>query len=134
VSVIHELTFNMKYCLSLRCSAYRQVHGIQLLHSSLFSAFLFILPYDNSTNSSSSIPFRGLPLTLFPSILPSITSLNNPSPLNTCPMQFFCLFLIKLLTVAFLLPYSKFPHSLSCCSNLLPPSFSISTSPLPPIF
>jgi len=47
------------YCLSLsRCSAYRQVHGIQFLHSFLFSAFLFILPYD-STISSSSIPFHG---------------------------------------------------------------------------
>jgi len=74
--------------LSPRCSAYRQVHGIQFLHSTLFSAFLFILSYD-STNSSSSIPFRGLPLGLFPSILPSITSLNNPSPVNTCPIQFF---------------------------------------------
>jgi len=43
---------------SSRCSAYQQVHGIQLLNSSLFSAFLFILSY-NSTISSSSIPFHG---------------------------------------------------------------------------
>jgi len=44
-------------CLSV--SAYRQVHGIQFLHSSPFSAFLFMLTHD-STTSSSSIPFRGL--------------------------------------------------------------------------
>jgi len=50
---------------------------------------------------SPSIPFRGLPLALFPSILPSITSLNNPSPLTTCPIQFFCLFLITLINCRF---------------------------------
>src|SRR2546426_3038888 len=38
---------------------------------------------------SSSIPILGLPLGLLPTILPSITSLNSPSPRKTCPIQFF---------------------------------------------
>src|SRR3989454_3157442 len=38
---------------------------------------------------SSSIPILGLPLGLLPSILPSISSLNSPSPRKTCPIQFF---------------------------------------------
>src|SRR5437870_13790949 len=38
---------------------------------------------------SSIIPILGLPLGLLFSILPSSTSFNNPSPLRTCPIQFF---------------------------------------------
>src|SRR2546426_12750217 len=38
---------------------------------------------------SSIIPILGLPLTVLFSILPSSTSFNNPSPLTTCPIQFF---------------------------------------------
>src|SRR2546426_9689732 len=38
---------------------------------------------------SSIIPILGLPLALLFSILPSSTSFNNPSPLTTCPIQFF---------------------------------------------
>src|SRR5207245_2261000 len=38
---------------------------------------------------SSIIPILGLPLGLLFSILPSSTSFNNPSPLMTCPIQFF---------------------------------------------
>src|SRR5207244_469067 len=38
---------------------------------------------------SSIIPILGLPLVLLFSILPSSTSVNNPSPLTTCPIQFF---------------------------------------------
>ena len=33
------------------------------------------------------IPSLGLPVFLFPTIFSSSTSLNNPSPLNTCPIQ-----------------------------------------------
>src|SRR6218665_1249126 len=36
----------------------------------------------------------GLPLPLFPSILPSINSLCRELPLRMCPIQFFCLVLI----------------------------------------
>src|SRR5438445_6527956 len=70
------------------CSALRQVLGTQLLHSSLFSALLFIFSKEPSF-SSSSIPILGLPLGLLPTILPSITSLNSPSPRKTCPIKFF---------------------------------------------
>src|SRR3989454_10492242 len=69
-------------------SALRQVLGTQLLHSSLCSALLFIFSKEPSF-SSSSIPILGLPLGLLPTILPSITSLNSPSPRKTCPIQFF---------------------------------------------
>src|SRR6266516_3557532 len=40
------------------------------------------------------IPSLGFPVRFFSTILPSNTSLNNPSPLNTCPIQFFFLFVI----------------------------------------
>src|SRR5438034_1304646 len=42
---------------------------------------------------SSSIPNLGLPLGLLPSIRPSITSFNRPSPLKTCPIHLFFLLL-----------------------------------------
>src|SRR6476619_7826097 len=91
----NQLNLNTKSLDSLsQCSVSRQVHGIQFLHLSRFSAFLFMSPYELTTRSSN-IPFLGLPLPLFPSILPSITSLSDPSPLRMCPTQFFFLFLIK---------------------------------------
>src|SRR6476619_2252586 len=37
------------------------------------------------------MPILGLPLVLFPSILPSSTNFIRPSPLSTCPIQFFLL-------------------------------------------
>src|SRR6266496_1810925 len=40
---------------------------------------------------SSIIPLLGPPRSLFPNILPSNTSLSSPSPLSTCPIQFFFL-------------------------------------------
>src|SRR2546426_11142529 len=70
------------------CSALRQILGTQLLCSSLFSALLFIFTKEPSF-SSSSILILGLPLGLLSTILPSITSLNSPSPRKTCPIQFF---------------------------------------------
>src|SRR6476661_976096 len=57
---------------------------------SWFSAFLFISPYVSS-NTSSIMPILGLPVGLFPSILPSSTNSIRPSPLTTCPIQFFFL-------------------------------------------
>jgi len=65
--------------------------GIEHLHATLSSALLFIFTYDPSFGSSI-IPNLGLPLGLFPSILPSRTWFNNPSPLTACPIQFFFLF------------------------------------------
>jgi len=65
---------------------------------SLFSAFLFILPYD-STITSSSIPFRGLPLTLFPSILPWLLSIILRPQHMSYPV--FFLFLITLINCRF---------------------------------
>src|SRR5688572_33501558 len=76
----------------LGCSAHLQVHGIQFLQTSLFSAFLFISPYEPMIKSSS-IPILGLPLVFFPSILPSMTSFSKSSPLTTCPIHF--LFLLR---------------------------------------
>src|SRR3989441_546931 len=100
-------------------SALGQVPGTHLLHLSLSPAILFISTYPSllflpffslSSDSFSSIfslqnasfrsliiPFLGLPVRLLPTTLPSITSLNKPSPLNTCPIQFFCRCLIVLI-------------------------------------
>src|SRR6218665_3467547 len=64
------------------CSAVRQVLGFHILHSFLFSAFLFSSVYDDSFRNSFSIPNRFLPLGLFPIIRPSITSLRRLSPLS----------------------------------------------------
>src|SRR6476619_1778980 len=71
-------------------SAYGQVLGFQILQLSRFSAFLFMSPYV-SANTSSIMPILGLLLGLFPSILPSSTNFIRPSPLTTCPIQFFFL-------------------------------------------
>jgi len=49
----------------------------------------FKITYDSLSYNSSNIPILLLPIGLFPSILPSMTSLNKPSPLNTGPIQFF---------------------------------------------
>src|SRR3954464_824091 len=68
-----------------------QVLGTQLLQASLSWALLFISTYDPSFRSLI-IPSIGLPLAFFPFILPSITSFSSPSPLITCPIQFFFLF------------------------------------------
>src|SRR6267154_73780 len=63
----------------------------------------FLLRYESSFKSliasfrSVIIPFLGCPCRLFPIILPFITSFNNPSPLSTCPIQFFFLLLIVLI-------------------------------------
>src|SRR2546426_3262367 len=92
-------------------SALRQVLGTQLLHSSLFSTFLFIFSKEPSF-SSSSIPILGLPLGLLPTILPSITSLNSPSPHKICPIQFLFAAQSSPLIFDFLLR-SKAPSRLS---------------------
>src|SRR4029077_15068722 len=74
------------------------VHGFQSLHSSRFSAFFFKYPYVPSffssflyvrLISSFSIFVLGFPRGFLPFILPSKTSFNMPSPLNTCQL-FFC--------------------------------------------
>ena len=54
-----------------------------------FSALLFKTPYGTFSSRSSIMPIRFLPGPLLPSILPSITSFINPSPLIICPIQFF---------------------------------------------
>src|SRR5580698_6690994 len=69
-------------------SAYRQVLGIHVLHFSLQSALLFISTYDPSFRSSIML-ILGLPLTLLPTILPSIMRFNKLSSRRTCPIQFF---------------------------------------------
>src|SRR6478609_6784299 len=71
-------------------SAQGQALGFQILQFSQFSAFLFISPYVSS-NTSLIMPILGLPLGLFPSILPSSTNFIRPYPLTTCPIQFFFL-------------------------------------------
>src|SRR6266496_6218377 len=79
-----------------RCSALKQVPGTHSLHSFLHSALLFIFTNEPSIRSSI-IPLLGLPRGLFPNILPSNTSLSSPSPLSTCPIQFFFLSYIVLM-------------------------------------
>src|SRR6266568_848030 len=77
-----------------RCSALRQVPGTHSLHSFLPSALFFIFTNEPSIRSSI-IPLLGLPHGLFPNILPSNTSLSSPSPLSTCPIQFFFLWFLS---------------------------------------
>src|SRR6266581_2161991 len=79
-----------------RCSALKQVPGTHSPHSFLPSALLFIFTNEPSI-TSSIIPLLGLPRGLFPNILPSNTSLSSPSPLSTCPIQFFFLWYIVLM-------------------------------------
>src|SRR6266516_4612243 len=61
-----------------------------------FGSLFFSLIFGSLIASFRSliIPSLGFPVRFFPTILPSNTSLNNPSPLNTCPIQFFFLFVI----------------------------------------
>src|SRR6476619_7075350 len=93
-------------------SAYGQVLGFQILQLSRFSAFLFISPYVSS-NTSSIMPILGLPLGLFPSILPSSTNFIGPCPLTTCPIQVFFLSHIVFIKLFFLF------MELSTCSCVL---------------
>src|SRR5437867_4189347 len=96
-------------------------------YPSLFFLLLFSLSADsfsstfflqNASFRSLFIPFLGLPVRLIPITLPSITSLNKPSPLNSCHIQFFCLCLIVLikhlssLTLQKPLRYVLYPSSL----------------------
>src|SRR6266496_6407764 len=84
------------YIYHHRCSALRQVPGTHSIHSFLPLALLFIFTNEPSIRSSI-IPLLGLPRGLFPKILPSNTSLSSPSPLRTCPIQFFFLWCIVLM-------------------------------------
>src|SRR6476469_3265111 len=59
------------------------------------------------------MPILGLPLGLFPSILPSSTNFIRPSPLTTCPIQFF--FLSRIVFIKFLFSFME----LSTCSFVL---------------
>src|SRR5437867_3103664 len=57
---------------------------------SLFSQYHFSLHLSQlSLFGSLTIPSLDLPVRFFSVTLPSITLLNNPVPLNTCPIQFF---------------------------------------------
>src|SRR6476469_8574942 len=47
------------------------------------------------------MPILGLPLGLFPSILPCSTNFIRPSPFTTCPIQFFFLSHIVLIMLLF---------------------------------
>src|SRR6476469_6825426 len=93
-------------------SAQGQVLGFQNLKFSRFSAFLFISPYVSS-NASSIMPILGPPLGLFPSILPSSSNFIRPSPLTTCPIQFFFLSHFVFIKLLFLF------LDLSTCSFVL---------------
>src|SRR6476469_1802933 len=68
------------------------------------------------------MPILGLSLGLFPSILPSSTNFIRPSPLTTCPIQFF--FLSHIVFIELLYSFME----LSTCSFVLlsiQPIFSI---------
>src|SRR2546426_2201294 len=66
---------------------------------------------------SSIIPILGLPLALLFSILPSSTSFNNPSPLTTCPIQFF--FRLTIVSTILLLSTTSSTSSLLILSSQL---------------
>src|SRR6478609_10238611 len=59
------------------------------------------------------MPILGLPLGLFPSILPSSTNFIRPSPLATCPIQLF--FLSHIVFIKLLFSFME----LSTCSFVL---------------
>src|SRR6476661_6320309 len=59
------------------------------------------------------MPILGLPLGLFPSILPYSTNFIRPSPLTTCPIQFF--FLSHIVFIKLLFSFME----LSTCSFVL---------------
>src|SRR6476659_5742987 len=59
------------------------------------------------------MPILGLPLGLFPSILPARTNFIRPSPLTTCPIQFF--FLSHIVFIKLLFSFME----LSTCSFVL---------------
>src|SRR6476469_8746239 len=61
------------------------------------------------------MPILGLPLGIFPSILPSSTNFIRPSPLTTCPIQFFFLSLIGFIRPKLLFSFTE----LSTCSFVL---------------
>src|SRR6266516_2334113 len=102
-----------------------------------FGSLFFFLIFGSLIASFRSliIPSLGLPVRFFPTILPSNTSLNNPSRLNTCPIQFFFLFVIvsirhlfsftivntsSLLTLSTQLIFFNPPHNhISSACNLL---------------
>src|SRR6476661_8134275 len=59
------------------------------------------------------MPILDLPLGLFPSILPSSTNFIRPSPLTTCPIQFF--FVSHIVFIKLLFSFME----LSTCSFVL---------------
>src|SRR6218665_1437095 len=67
--------------------------NVQQLHSSQCCAFSLSSQYPSFIIQSMSFCL-GLPLPLFPSILPSIITLCRELPLRMCSIQFFCLVLI----------------------------------------
>ena len=60
---------------------------VSRLHTSLFSAALFMAWYVWPCLMSSNIILLFLPLGLFPSALPSMTVLSSPSDRMTCPVH-----------------------------------------------
>src|SRR6476619_2443249 len=102
----HSIIFNHHHHYF---SAQGQVLGFQILQFFRFSAFLFISPYVSST-TSLIMPILGLPHGLFPLILPSSINFIRPSPLTTCPIQFF--FLSHIVFIKLLFSFME----LSTCS------------------
>jgi len=88
--------------------------NVQRLNTSRCCAFSFCFHYPSSIIQFMSFCL-GLPLPLFPSILPSIISLCRELPLRMCPIQFFCFVLIISIKDIF---YSTFfnTSSLVLCS------------------
>ena len=76
--------------------------NVQRLNSSRCCAFSLSFPYPSSIIQSMSFCL-GLPLPLFPSILPSIISLCRELPLRMRPIQFLCLVLIRLLIFIYIM-------------------------------
>src|SRR4029077_8745876 len=66
-----------------------------------------------SSNTSSIMPILGLLLRLFRSNLPSSTNFIRPSPLTTCPIQFF--FLSHIVFIKLIFSFME----LSTCSFVL---------------
>src|SRR6218665_949871 len=95
--------------------------NVHKLHSSQCCAFSLSFQYPSSINQSMSFCL-GLPLPLFPSILPSIISLCRELPLRMCAIQFFCLVLIiSIIAFSFHLFHYFFIRSVFCPADPLHP-------------
>ena len=106
---------------------------LSILHSTLFSAFLFVSPYSPFVKMLSIIWYLLLQRTFFTFTIPSRESFSRQFLLSQWPSQFYYSSL-SVPALLFLLPLCLAQlHFLFCLSILHAPSFSIYTSQMLPV-